>query len=69
MTEPAYLPLTSLGTGAVVGLVLGLLGAGGSILATPLLLYEVGVSQPMLRPQAPWWDQVSASPSTDSGWS
>ncbi len=46
MTEPAYLLMTSLGSGAVVGLILGLLGAGGSILATPLLLYVVGVSQP-----------------------
>ncbi len=32
--------------GAVVGLFLGLFGGGGSILATPLLLYVVGVSDP-----------------------
>lgn len=35
-----------LGSGAIVGLVLGLIGAGGSIIATPLLLYVVGVSSP-----------------------
>lgn len=33
-------------SGAAVGLVLGLLGGGGSILAVPLLLYLVGVSDP-----------------------
>ena len=30
-------------TGAVIGLVLGLVGGGGSILAVPLLVYAVGV--------------------------
>lgn len=34
------------GSGAIVGLVLGLLGGGGSILAVPLLVYVVGVSSP-----------------------
>ena len=34
------------GSGALVGFTLGLIGGGGSILATPLLIYVVGVSQP-----------------------
>jgi uncharacterized membrane protein YfcA len=33
-------------SGALVGFSLGLVGGGGSILATPLLLYVVGVAQP-----------------------
>jgi uncharacterized membrane protein YfcA len=33
-------------SGALVGFSLGLVGAGGSILATPLLVYVVGVAQP-----------------------
>lgn len=33
-------------SGAMVGLVLALIGGGGSILATPLLLYVVGVRDP-----------------------
>lgn len=33
-------------SGGLVGFVLGLLGGGGSILATPLLLYVVGVQDP-----------------------
>src|SRR3982074_3373021 len=36
----------ALASGALVGLSLGLVGGGGSILATPLLLYVVGVAQP-----------------------
>ncbi len=32
--------------GGIVGFALGLIGGGGSILATPLLLYIVGVGQP-----------------------
>ncbi len=32
--------------GALIGFALGLIGGGGSILATPLLLYVVGISQP-----------------------
>lgn len=35
-------------SGVLVGLVLGLLGGGGSILAVPLLLYLVGVEDPHL---------------------
>lgn len=36
----------ALASGVLVGFTLGLIGGGGSILATPLLLYVVGVSQP-----------------------
>jgi uncharacterized membrane protein YfcA len=36
----------TLASGALVGFSLGLIGGGGSILATPLLLYVVGVAQP-----------------------
>lgn len=35
-------------SGSGVGFTLGLIGGGGSILATPLLLYVVGMSQPHL---------------------
>ncbi len=38
--------LLAVGSGAMVGLVLGLLGGGGSVLAVPLLLYVVGVEDP-----------------------
>lgn len=38
--------LLSIGSGGLVGFALGLLGGGGSILATPLLLYVVGVKSP-----------------------
>ena len=38
-----HLPdLLATGSGALVGLVLGLVGGGGSILAVPLLVYVVG---------------------------
>ena len=33
-------------SGVLVGFTLGLIGGGGSIIATPLLLYVVGISQP-----------------------
>lgn len=36
----------ALGSGALIGLVLGLVGGGGSILAVPLLVYVVGVKSP-----------------------
>lgn len=44
------LSVLSLGVvcGAAVGLVLGLIGSGGSIFAVPLLLYVVGVGSPHL---------------------
>jgi len=38
--------ITTVASGGVVGFMLGLLGGGGSILATPLLIYVVGVTQP-----------------------
>ena len=38
--------MTAVGSGGLVGFTLGLIGGGGSILATPLLLYAVGVAQP-----------------------
>lgn len=38
----------AVGSGGLVGLSLGLIGGGGSILATPLLLYVVGLSPPHL---------------------
>ena len=38
--------LFSVGSGSLVGFALGLVGGGGSILATPLLLYVVGIAQP-----------------------
>jgi uncharacterized membrane protein YfcA len=34
------------GSGGLIGLLLGLVGGGGSILAAPLLLFVVGVPQP-----------------------
>lgn len=43
MTLPDILAILS---GAAVGLVLALIGGGGSILATPALLYVVGVANP-----------------------
>lgn len=36
----------ALGTGAAIGLILGLVGGGGSIIAVPLLVYVVGVASP-----------------------
>lgn len=41
-----YSIISAVGSGGVVGFMLGLLGGGGSILATPLLLYVVGVAEP-----------------------
>jgi uncharacterized protein len=38
--------LAAIGSGGVIGLVLGLVGGGGSILAVPLLIYVVGVASP-----------------------
>lgn len=35
--------IASIGSGAIVGLILGLIGGGGSVLAVPLLLYVVGL--------------------------
>ena len=36
----------AVGSGGLIGLVLGLIGGGGSILAVPLLIYAVGVGSP-----------------------
>ena len=41
-----YSILSAVASGGLVGFLLGLLGGGGSIIATPLLLYVVGVAQP-----------------------
>ncbi|MCG7393373.1 sulfite exporter TauE/SafE family protein [Microvirga sp. ACRRW] len=38
--------IASIGSGALVGLVLGLVGGGGSIIAVPLLVYAVGIASP-----------------------
>lgn len=38
--------IAAIGSGAVVGLVLGLIGGGGSIIAVPLLIYVVGITSP-----------------------
>lgn len=38
--------LLATGSGLIVGLVLGLVGGGGSLLAVPLLIYGVGVPSP-----------------------
>ncbi|MET2828534.1 sulfite exporter TauE/SafE family protein [Mesorhizobium shangrilense] len=43
MTDSLF---AAVGSGGLVGFTLGLVGGGGSILATPLLLYVVGVAQP-----------------------
>ncbi|WP_046862926.1 sulfite exporter TauE/SafE family protein [Microvirga massiliensis] len=40
--------LLATGSGGLVGLVLGLVGGGGSILAVPLLVYVVGVASPYI---------------------
>ena len=44
---PAALPAgLALGSGGLIGLVLALIGGGGSILAVPLLVYLVGMPSP-----------------------
>lgn len=42
----AMADIASVGSGSLVGFVLGLIGGGGSILAVPLLVYVVGVASP-----------------------
>lgn len=44
MNDALFQTATSLGAGGIVGFTLGLIGGGGSILATPLLIYLVGMS-------------------------
>jgi uncharacterized membrane protein YfcA len=46
MTPDAFHLAAALASGALIGAILTLLGAGGSILAVPLLLFFVGVSDP-----------------------
>ncbi len=41
-----FMIVSALMSGAVVGALLGLFGGGGSVLATPLLLYVVGIRDP-----------------------
>lgn len=43
MIPSALTTVLATGSGAIVGLVLGLVGGGGSILAVPLLVYWVGI--------------------------
>jgi uncharacterized protein len=43
-----YVGIASLMSGALIGLTLSVFGGGGSILAAPLLLYVVGLSDPHL---------------------
>ena len=45
MLSPAQI-LLSLVSGSIVGLSLGVVGGGGSILAVPLMVYVIGVSSP-----------------------
>ena len=42
--------LTSIGLGLVVGLILALTGAGGGILAVPLLIFGTGAGVAASRP-------------------
>ncbi|OYQ30162.1 hypothetical protein CHU93_06860 [Sandarakinorhabdus cyanobacteriorum] len=44
--EPAGGLIIAAAGGALIALLLGLFGGGGSVLATPLLLYGVGISDP-----------------------
>ncbi len=46
MTMTISEAVLSLLSGSLVGFTLGLIGGGGSILATPLLVYVVGVANP-----------------------
>jgi uncharacterized membrane protein YfcA len=50
LNELAFLPMTeilAILSGGFVGFVLGLIGGGGSVVATPLLLYAVGLAPHM----------------------
>ncbi|MEO6382323.1 MAG: TSUP family transporter, partial [Nitrobacter sp.] len=48
MTVTIWSAGLAVGSGGLVGFSLGLIGGGGSILATPLLLYVVGLTPPHL---------------------
>lgn len=54
--------------GAVVGWVLGLTGAGGAILAVPLLMWGLGWTLPQAAPVALVAVSVSAAVGTIAGW-
>ena len=43
MADPFQQMLLAIGSGSLTGFTLGLIGGGGSILATPLLIYVVGI--------------------------
>lgn len=45
--DPHFI-ISALAAGAAIGLILGLVGGGGSIIAVPLLVYGVGVHSPHL---------------------
>ncbi len=40
--------ITAMGCGGLIGLVLALIGGGGSVLATPMLVYVIGLGNPHL---------------------
>lgn len=40
--------MTAVGCGGLIGLVLALIGGGGSVVATPMLVYVIGLSNPHL---------------------
>jgi len=40
--------MTAIGCGGLIGLVLALIGGGGSVLATPMLVYVIGLGNPHL---------------------
>ena len=46
MSDSLLAPLAAVATGVLVGFVMSLVGGGGSVLATPLLVYAVGVRSP-----------------------
>ena len=46
MVLTALPAVLAVGSGGLIGLILGLVGGGGSILAVPLLVYIVGVASP-----------------------
>jgi uncharacterized membrane protein YfcA len=48
-----------LASGSLVGFSLGLVGGGGSILAVPLLVYLVGVSNPHVAIGTSEWKNAS----------
>ena len=52
-------------SGALVGLTLGLFGGGGSILAVPLMVYVVGVSDPHVKGADPVAPSVRRADETD----